>query len=137
MENYQNENNPQNYQHQNFNGGNENFVTTPVPNATAVLILGIVSIIGACCFYGVIGLICGIIALVLAKKGTALYRQNPNAYTNYSNLNTGRILAIIGIILSIIIMAFMIFFISLFGFDALMDQQLMQERMQEFLQQYQ
>ena len=31
----------------------------------------------------------------------------------------------------------MIFFISLFGFDALMDQQLMQERMQEFLQQYQ
>ena len=32
MENYQNQNDPQNYQHQNFNGGNENFVTTPVPN---------------------------------------------------------------------------------------------------------
>jgi hypothetical protein len=45
-----------------------------LPNATAVLILGIVSIVGCCC-YGLPGLIAGIIALVLAKKDGELYRK--------------------------------------------------------------
>lgn len=71
-----------------------------LPNATAVLILGIFSIL-TCCFYGG-GLIFGIVALVLAKKDIALYRLDPAGYSGYSNLNTGKILAIIGIILSII-----------------------------------
>ena len=67
-----------------------------LPNAIAVLILGILSI-PTCCFYGS-GLIFGIIALVLAKKDMALYKQDPALYDGYSNLNTGRILAIIGIV---------------------------------------
>lgn len=71
-----------------------------LPNAIAVLVLGILSI-PTCCFYGA-GLIFGIIALVLAKKDMALYKLDPAAYDGYSNLNTGRILAIIGIVLSII-----------------------------------
>lgn len=71
-----------------------------LPNATAVLILGIFSIL-TCCLYGG-GMIFGIIALVLAKKDMALYRLDPAAYDGYSNLNTGRILAIIGIVLSIV-----------------------------------
>ena len=41
-----------------------------LPNATAVLVLGILSIVTCCC-YGVVGLILGIIALVLAKKERA------------------------------------------------------------------
>ncbi len=69
-----------------------------LPNATAVLILGILSIPGCCC-YG-IGLILAIIALVLAKKDAALYMENPDLYDGYPNLNTGRIFAIIGIVLS-------------------------------------
>ena len=71
-----------------------------LPNATAVLILGIFSIL-TCCVYGG-GLIFGFIALVLAKKDIALYNSDPAGYDGYSNVNTGRILAIIGIILSII-----------------------------------
>lgn len=137
MENYQNQNDPQNFQNQNFNNGNENFIPSQLPNATAVLVLGIISILGSCCFYGIVGLICGIIALVLAKKSTSLYKQNPNAYTNYSNVNTGRILAIIGIVLSLLIIIMIIFFVSVFGLETLSDQQLMQERIQEFFQQYQ
>lgn len=67
-----------------------------LPNATAVLVLGILSIV--VCF------ITGIIALVLANKDMALYRANPGAYTpqSYSNIKTGRICAIIGIALQLI-----------------------------------
>jgi hypothetical protein len=70
----------------------------PVPNSTAVLVLGILSIV-ICCFFG---LIMAIIALVLASKGTALYNANPALYTesSYSNLKAGRICAIIGLILT-------------------------------------
>src|SRR5690606_35488801 len=137
MENYQNQNDPQNYQNSNFSNGNENFIPSQLPNATAILVLGIISIFGSCCFYGIVGLSCGIIALVLAKKSTSLYKQNPNTYTNYSNVNTGRILAIIGIILSLLIIIVIIFIVPVVGFENLSDQQLIQERMQQFFQQYQ
>lgn len=70
-----------------------------LPNATAVLVLGILSIITCCC-YGIFGLISGIVALVLANKDIKLYRESPELYSNYQNLNIGKILAIIGVILS-------------------------------------
>jgi uncharacterized membrane protein len=71
-----------------------------LPNATAVLILGIVSLITCCCWGA--GIVLAIVALVLAKKDMAMYRQEPELYGNYSTLNTGRILAIIGIVLGVI-----------------------------------
>ena len=79
-----------------------------LPNATAVLILGILSILTCCC-WGIIGLALGIITLVLAKKDTALYLENPELYEGYSNINTGKILAIIGIVLSSIYLIFTIY----------------------------
>lgn len=93
-----------------------------LPNATAVLILGIFSILTCCC-WGVIGLILGIVALVLAKKDTALYNANPTMYTDYKNLNTGRILAIIGIVLSTIYLIWTIYSLVFIGPDALQDMQ--------------
>lgn len=83
-----------------------------LPNATAVLVLGICSIITCCC-YGIIGVILGIIALVLAKKDLQLYKESPELYSNYQNLNIGKILSIIGIVLSSIIMIIFIFLFSL------------------------
>jgi hypothetical protein len=100
-----------------------------LPNATAVLILGILSIPG-CCFYG-IGLVFGVIALVLAGKDLNLYNANPSQYDNYSNLKTGRILAIIGIVMSILYILAMIAMISFFGWAALSNPELMQERLQQ------
>jgi hypothetical protein len=102
-----------------------------LPNAIAVLILGILSIPG-CCFYGV-GLIFGIVALVLAKKDTVLYNSDPSLYDGYNNVKTGKILAIIGIILSAIYIIMLISLIATFGFAALQDQELMQERMREMM----
>ena len=95
---------------QNFYNGQ-----TALPNATAVLVLGIIAIVGCFC-YGVVGLICGIIALVLYSKDKKLYLQNPQSYTpgSFSNLNTGRVCAIIGLIISamyfLIVMGLLIFF---------------------------
>lgn len=135
MENYQNQNDPQNYQNANFNNGNGNFTTTNLPNATAVLILGILSIIG-CCFYGV-GIIFGIIALVLASKDMKLYKANPSAYSNYSTLNTGRILAIIGIVLIVIAIAVTLVVGSMIGWEAFTNEELMKEKVEELMRQNQ
>ncbi len=71
-----------------------------LPNSTVVLILGILSILTCCC-YGVIGLILGILAIYLANKDLKLYQENPENYKGFSNLNTGKVLGIIGIILSV------------------------------------
>ena len=111
----------------NFN----NFETSQkLPNATAVLILGILSIITCCC-YGVLGLILGIVALFLAKKDLALYAISPQAYTNYSNLNIGRILAIIGIVLNVVYLILTVWMIMTFGFEGMQDPQAVQEKMRE------
>lgn len=103
-----------------------------LPNSTAVLVLGIVSIVTCCC-YGILGLITGIIALVLAKKDTALYNSSPSMYTNYSNVKTGKILAIIGIVLSLLYIAYIAWIVSYFGFEALQNQELMQEKIRELM----
>ena len=102
-----------------------------LPNATAVLVLGILSLLTCIC-YGLPGIICGIIALILYAKDKKLYMANPSLYSNYSNLNTGRILAIIGLVLSVLWIAYMIFIITLIGFNALTDPELMQERIRDF-----
>jgi len=76
----------------------------PVPNATAVLVLGIFAIVTSwCCgFIAFVGLTLGIIALVLASKAQAQYYEAPEKYTESSakNLNAGKICAIIGIVIS-------------------------------------
>jgi len=103
-----------------------------LPNATAVLILGIVSILGCCC-YGVPGLVAGIIALILAKKDGELYKKNPTMYSNYGQLNAGKIMAIIGISLSVLYAVYIVVMISTIGWDAMKDPQLMQERIKELM----
>lgn len=80
----------------------------PLPNATATLVLGILSIV--ICF------ICGIIALVISNKDVALYRNNPELYSeaSYNNIKAGRICAIIGIALQVIGLLIYIAFIAYF-----------------------
>lgn len=88
----------------------------PVPNSVAVLVLGILSIVFCFC-YGIIGLILGIIALVLAGKGNSAYLENPGAYTlsSYNNLKAGKICAIIGTCLSSLYFIFIIIYFAIIG----------------------
>ena len=86
-----------------------------VPNSTAVLVLGILSIV-TCWLYGIIGLILGIIAIVLHKKDKALYQTNPSSYAeSFKNSKAGFVCAIIGVSLSAL---FVIYLIVVFGFIA-------------------
>ncbi|WP_407405068.1 CCC motif membrane protein [Chryseobacterium sp.] len=101
-----------------------------LPNATAVLILGIISILGCCC-YGLPGLIAGIIGLILSKKDNQLYKNNPSMYSGYDNLKAGKIMSIIGIALSILFIIYLIVVISIFGLETLSDPDLMQEKLRE------
>ncbi|TCP24406.1 hypothetical protein EV195_106214 [Tenacibaculum skagerrakense] len=106
------------------------FEQRKLPNATPVLVLGILSILTCCC-YGVLGIIIGVIALVLYKQDKQLYDKNPSVYENYSNLNTGRILAIIGIVLSIFALLYYIWIFNYIGWENFGDPQKMQERLNE------
>ena len=104
-------------QGQNINQSfNPQYNQIPVPNSAAVLVLGILSIV-LCFCYGLIGMTLGIIALVLASKGTTIYKANPNAYslTSYNNLKAGKICAIIGVVLSAIYLIFIVIYILILG----------------------
>lgn len=65
----------------------------PLPNATTVLVLGILSLVF--CF------ICGIVALVMSAGDKRMYEQAPELYTSgsYDLLRAGRICSIISLCL--------------------------------------
>ena len=108
----------------------ENQPQRPLPNGTAVLVLGIISIVGCFC-YGITGLVCGIIALVLSNKDLRLYNADPTLYTpqSLSNLKSGRVCAIIGLSLSALTVIVVIIELWIFGITVLSNPQ-------EFLHHY-
>tara|TARA_R110002012_G_scaffold322105_1_gene555803 strand:- start:7922 stop:8260 length:339 start_codon:yes stop_codon:yes gene_type:complete len=104
-----------------------------LPNVTLIIVLSIASIV-LCWCYGILGLILSIIALILATLSNKAYKESPEIYSGIGTLKTGKILAIVGLILNILFIAFIIWFVMAIGWDVLQsgDQQLMQERMEEF-----
>ena len=95
---------------------NNQFGQIAVPNSAAVLVLGILSIVFCFC-YGFIGLVLGIIAIVLAGKANAIYNENPSNYTlsSFNNLKAGKICAIIGTILSALMLVYVIVVFFIIG----------------------
>ncbi len=89
-------------------------IQPPLTNATAVLVLGIMSI-PTCFCVGIVGLVLSIIALVLASKDTMLYNTNPTQYTlaSYNNLKAGKVCSIIGLCLSSIYVVYIVFMVML------------------------
>jgi M penetrans paralogue family 26 len=81
----------------------------PLPNATAVLVLGILSIVLCWCCY-LPPIVMGIIAVVMGAQGRRLYRTSPDKYTqaSYSNLNAGYICGVIGLVLTALVIIFAI-----------------------------
>lgn len=80
-----------------------------LPNATVILVLGILSLIFCWC-YGIVGLILGIIAVAMSSAPRREYLEHPEEYTeiSYKNIHTGRICSIIGICISLTVVAFLI-----------------------------
>lgn len=93
-------------------------VLQPLPNSTAVLVLGIISIASVFCSYGLFGIVLGILGLVLSGNPLSLYSENPEAYTesSYKNLKAGRICSIIGLSLGgLFILLGILALIGIFG----------------------
>lgn len=82
------------------------------PYAVAALVLGICSIVFGCMF---VGLVCGIIGLVLAKKGYDAYNAAPDQYTGEGMLKAGKITSIIGIILSALYIVYWVIWVAILG----------------------
>lgn len=104
-----------------------------LPNSGLVLTLGILSIVLTCCC-GPLTLPLSIIGWIMGNKGVAKYNMNPGGYTrsSYSNLNAGRICAIIGFVLAVIYVLWFFFSLSqIGGWDAYM------EKVNEAMEQYQ
>ncbi len=92
-----------------------------LPNSTAILVLGILSIPLCCCFWGVLGIGLGIVAIVMSKKAIALYDENPDMYSGIQNVKTGRLLAYIGVGLGVASLILNIVLISMYGMDGLQE----------------
>lgn len=103
-------------QNPNLLSSNFNQPQAGLPNATASLVLGILSIVGSFC-YGIVGLVLGIIGLILANKDRKLYQDMPDLYSPSSlgQSNAGRVCSIIGVIISGLIVLFFLFVVILFG----------------------
>lgn len=96
---------------QNYSGSGNGIL----PNATATLVLGILSIVG-CVFYGIPGLICGIIAIALYSKDKKIYKSDENHYINsFKTAQAGFICGVIGTILSSLFLLYFIIVIVIFA----------------------
>lgn len=93
-----------------------------LPHAQSALILGIVSIITACCCYGLPGLIIGFFGINEAKKAQKIYDENPEMYTGLGNASTGKITSIIGIAFGILAVIYYIYLITSGKWGEAMDQ---------------
>lgn len=102
-----------------------------LPNATISLILAILSFIGCCCTSGFGGVILAGISLFLVKKDEKRYAEDPEKYDNYSQLKSAKVIAIIGLVLSILIIAYWAYLKSTGQYDEMMEEyQRMIEEMQ-------
>ncbi len=101
-----------------------------LPNVTIAIVLAILSYL-CCCIYGIPAIIMSGIGLFLVKKDEKVYAENPELYSNYSQLKTAKILVIIGLILGVLYLCYMIYSIwAMGGWEEAMRQS--QEIMEQF-----
>ena len=102
-----------------------------LPNVTTAIVLAILSYL-CCCFGGFPGAVLAGVAFFLVRSDEKKYMENPELYSNYSQLKTAKTLAIIGLVLGILYMFWSIYNIqSMGGWDAYM------EKVQEMSEQWQ
>ncbi|NNJ89479.1 MAG: DUF4190 domain-containing protein [Eudoraea sp.] len=79
-----------------------------LPNVTIVIVLAILSYL-CCCIWGIPAIIMSGIGLILVKKDEKTFMENPELYSNHSQLKTAKILVIIGLVLGVVYLIFNIY----------------------------
>jgi len=82
----------------------------PLPGASTVLTMGIISVVGALVCCGPFAAIFSIIGLSKAKTAKQMYMENPELYSGYESVNTGRILSYVGLGLSLVMLVIVILY---------------------------
>ena len=101
-----------------------------LPNVTLALVLAILSFL-CCCFAGLPGALVATVAFFILRNDEKTYMANPEQYSNYSQLKTAKIIAIIGMVIGILYFLLSIYNIyQMGGWDAYM------EKVQEMTEQY-
>jgi hypothetical protein len=95
---------------------------TTLPNSTAALVMGIISI-PTCFCYGVLGLPLGIIAIILGSKAQNLDRKDPGLYKGAGNAQAGLITGIVGTVLNLIMLTFVIWIFMSLDWDQIENQE--------------
>ena len=92
-----------------------------LPNSNTIMVLGILSLV-FCWWHilSIIGIVMSIVTLSLAKKELSLFYMQPNNFTlsSLNNVKAGRVCAIIGLIISILV--FVVALLMIIGFFALL-----------------
>jgi hypothetical protein len=91
-----------------------------LPNSRLIYVLGILSC--SLFFFGGIALVFALTSLMSARKSEKIYQQDPNAYSNISKIKKGKIFAIIGLVLNLIILGVTIWTLYTIGWDAWSDE---------------
>jgi len=102
-----------------------------LPYSQSALVLGIVSIFTACCCWGIIGVILGLIGLSNANKAIKVHNENPDMYDGINNAMTGKTTAIIGIVIGSIFVLVFVYLMNTGQYQIMMEQyqQIMDEQM--------
>ena len=102
-----------------------------LPHSQNALILGILSIVTACCCFNFVGVILGIIGLSQANKAIAIHEADPDQYDGINNANTGRTTSIIGIVIGALSLLWVVYIFSTGQWNVIIEQyqQILDEQM--------
>ncbi len=87
-----------------------------LPNSKLIYVLAMLSCFLFC--FGGFAIVLALMAYFLSKKSEQIYLQNPNAFSNIKTIKKGKIIAIIGVVLNVIILGVTIWTLSTIGWEA-------------------
>jgi len=90
-----------------------------LPGATGALVCGILSVVLCWVLAGIPAIVLGIVGLVQSKKAIALDAANPGVYDGLGNAKAGKILSIIGTIISALALVYLLIVLVIIGGAAL------------------
>ncbi|MFT6204151.1 MAG: hypothetical protein ACI9V1_002810 [Spirosomataceae bacterium] len=91
-----------------------------LPNSTLIYLSALSSCI--LFIFGGFAIVLSLFSLYLAGKSEKVYAENPTAYSNIGKVKKGKIIAIIGLVLNVVVLGVTIWTLSTIGWDAWSDE---------------
>ncbi|GGH03523.1 hypothetical protein GCM10011416_23080 [Polaribacter pacificus] len=102
----------------------------PLQYSTLIYILAVLGL-PLCCCAG-FGILPSGIAYFIARSELKKFYTNPEIYSNQDNIYTGKIIALVVMIINALYLAYFFYMLYSIGWEALQDPALLQERLKGF-----